>query len=137
MDPRVMELRIKKWLPIMEAQANSGMTKKEWCAQNGIERTSFYRWQRRVRTYLIEHGNSYRNQEAITALQEQNEYFVELPSRQVSLVDTVETSNNENNPADSGNTPIRIHYGDYSVSVNRDFDESQLIAVLRVLKHVD
>ena len=53
MDPRVMELRIKKWLPIMEAQANSGMTKKEWCAQNGIERTSFYRWQRRVRTYLI------------------------------------------------------------------------------------
>lgn len=137
MDPRVMELRIKRWIPIMEKQANSGMTKREWCAQNGIERSSFYRWQRRVRIYLLDRNNSYRNQETISALQEQNEYFVELPSTQLSSADPVETYSNKCSIVDSVSSPIRIHYGDYSVSVNRDFDESQLIAVLRVLKHVD
>ena len=30
MDPRVMELRIKKWIPVIEEQAKSGMGKDEW-----------------------------------------------------------------------------------------------------------
>lgn len=50
MDPRVMELRIKKWIPVIEDQAKSGMSKKEWCAMHGINRTSFFRWQKRVRS---------------------------------------------------------------------------------------
>ena len=49
MDPRVIELRIKKWIPVIEEQAKSGMSKKEWCAMHGINRTSFFRWQKRVR----------------------------------------------------------------------------------------
>ena len=52
MDPRVMELRIKKWIPVIEEQAKSGMSKKEWCVMHGINRTSFFRWQKRVRKYL-------------------------------------------------------------------------------------
>ena len=47
MDPRVMELRIKKWIPVIEEQAKSGMSKKEWCVMHGINRTSFFRWQKR------------------------------------------------------------------------------------------
>ena len=54
MDPRVMELRIKKWIPVIEEQAKSGMSKKEWCAMHGINRTSFFRWQKRVRKYLLD-----------------------------------------------------------------------------------
>ncbi len=38
MDPRVMELRIKKWIPVIEEQAKSGMSKKEWCVMHGINR---------------------------------------------------------------------------------------------------
>ncbi len=53
MDPRVMELRIKKWIPVIEEQAKSGMSKKEWCVMHGINRTSFFRWQKRVRKYSL------------------------------------------------------------------------------------
>ena len=50
-----MQLRIKKSIPVIDEQAKSGMTKNEWCAMHGIERTSFFRWQqKRVRAYLLE-----------------------------------------------------------------------------------
>ena len=54
MDTRVMELRIKQWIPIMEEQAKSGISKDEWCTMHGINRTSFFRWQKRVRQYLLD-----------------------------------------------------------------------------------
>lgn len=30
MDPRIMKLRIKKWIPVIEEQAKSGMSKEKW-----------------------------------------------------------------------------------------------------------
>ena len=41
MDQKIMEVRIKQWIPLFAEQANSGLSKKEWCIQNGIERASF------------------------------------------------------------------------------------------------
>ena len=38
MDPRVMELRIRQWIPVFEEQAKSGLNKDEWCIINGINR---------------------------------------------------------------------------------------------------
>ena len=31
MDSEVMEQRLKQWLPIFEAQAQSGLNKHDWC----------------------------------------------------------------------------------------------------------
>ena len=80
MDPRVMELRIKQWISVFKEQANSGMNKNERCILNGINKTSFYRWQKRVRTYLPEQQGS---EEATVSVLTQNADtagFVELPS---------------------------------------------------------
>ena len=52
MDIRVMELHIKKWLPVIEEQAKSGMGKKKWCAMHVIDHTSFFWWQKRIREYI-------------------------------------------------------------------------------------
>ena len=53
MDPKVMEMRIKQWIPIFEEQAKSGLNKQEWCIQNGINRSAFFKWQRECRKYLL------------------------------------------------------------------------------------
>ena len=55
MDSTIMELRLKQWLPIFEAQAESGLTKKDWCRENGIPRWQFYQRQKECREYLLEH----------------------------------------------------------------------------------
>ncbi len=31
MDAKVMEIRLKKWMPIFEEQAKSGLSKNAWC----------------------------------------------------------------------------------------------------------
>ena len=83
MDPRVMELRIRQWIPVLEEQARSGLTKDEWCIINRVSRGSFFRWQRRVRSYLLEHGEDIGQlQDSDVNEQTDNESFVELPRSQ-------------------------------------------------------
>ena len=49
MDSKVMELRLRQWLPIFEAQSKSGLNKQDWCEQNGVKRAAFFKWQRLCR----------------------------------------------------------------------------------------
>lgn len=41
MDKRIMELRIKQWITIIEEQGKSGLNKAEWCTLHGVDRTTF------------------------------------------------------------------------------------------------
>ena len=77
MDQKIMEVRIKRWIPLIAEQANSGLSKKEWCSQNGIERTSFFRWQKRGRSYLLEHQESEEASLPVLKQNENDEKFVE------------------------------------------------------------
>lgn len=38
MDQRVMQLRAEQWKSLLEAQANSGLTKSKWCEENNVPR---------------------------------------------------------------------------------------------------
>ena len=137
MDQKIMEVRIKQWIPLFAEQANSGLSKKEWCIQNGIERASFYRWQRRVRSYLLEHQESEERALPVMNRIADNEGFVELPSSRDALAGTYNTQNGYP-PESTEDSSIRIHYGGFSISLSRgEVDEKQLSSVLQVLKHVD
>lgn len=141
MDPKVMEFRIKQWIPVFEEQAKSGLNKDEWCIINGINRGSFFRWQKRVRSYLLEHGEIADPAQVSVQVPAVNEKtdtgcFVELscsqpPGPGISAL--------KNLPDDypEEDAPISIHYGAFSVNVNGDVDERQLTAVLRAMKNAD
>lgn len=138
MDPRVMELRIKRWIPIIEEQAKSGMNKNEWCAMHGIDRTSFFRWQKRVREYLL---NQCENQSSQLPLSNTSckTCFVEIPSTQATLVEMAGQTDRSagNNAACPGSPSISIRYGGFSIDLNNGADEEQLSKVLRAIKHAD
>lgn len=136
MDPRVMELRIKKWIPVMEEQAKSGMTKNEWCAMHGIERTSFFRWQKRVRAYLLEQCGTQPSElpEPIPSNNEVN--FVEISPIHGPLVGTPARRCVETVQTGGVSPSISIRYGGFSIDLNGSVDERQLSTVMRVLKNV-
>lgn len=137
MDPRVMELRIKKWIPLIEEQAKSGMTKDEWCAMHGIERTSFFRWQKRVREYLLAQCEAQSPQLPSSVPSNSNEVgFVELSSAQCSPAGMAQQRCGETIPSCSVPPFISIRYGGFSIDLNDGVDEKQLSMVLRVLKDV-
>ena len=137
MDPRVMELRIRQWIPVFEEQAKSGLNKDEWCIINGINRGSFFRWQRRVRSYLLEHGEGVAQLSAPPINEQaENECFVELPLAQAALPGMAALRNLHDDVIDEA-APISIRYGEFVVNVNNEVDERQLAAVLRALKNAE
>lgn len=137
MDPKVMEFRIKQWIPVFEEQARSGLNKDEWCIINGISRGAFFRWQKRVRSYLLEHGGI-ADPVQVPAVNEQTDTgcFVELPCSQ-SPGPGISALKNLPDDYPEETAPISIHYGAFSINVNGNVDERQLTAVLRAMKNVD
>ena len=137
MDPRVMELRIRQWIPVFQEQARSGLTKDEWCIINGINRGSFFLWQRRVRSYLLEHGENGSQLPAASAEEHTaDEYFVELPCSQAAVPGIAALRSLHDDVWDE-TAPIIIRYGDFLINIRDGADAGQLSTVLRAIKNAD
>ena len=52
--PTAQEVRKQQWKQLIIACNNSGMSKKKWCAENGINEKSFYYYQKILRNELLE-----------------------------------------------------------------------------------
>lgn len=138
MDKKVMELRIRQWISVFEEQAHSGLTKNEWCSRNGISRSLFFRWQGRVRAFLLEQEKSGQLVPSASPVNSGNEsdFFVELPTTQGRDPEAIPMQSPNAGFTQNAASPLAIHYHDFSVSVSCGFDELQLAAVLRALKYV-
>jgi len=122
-----MELRIQQWIPLLEAQAKSGMTKQDWCTANGIERSSFYRWQRECRNYLIEKQQTDTIASTACVKNEANtSAFVEIPMHNPSAVlnDSMQVSS------------IDLTVSGITISLKGDVNEVNLMKVLKVISNV-
>lgn len=141
MDTRVMELRIKQWIPLIEEQAKSGISKGEWCTMHGINRTSFFRWQKRVREYLL---NQYdvpcedpSSQLPLSTVSNEPG-FVEIPSTQLPPVEMKGLAGQcAGDITACGRPSISIRYGGFAIDLGSGVDMEQLSAVLGVIKHAD
>ena len=41
--------RIEEWTQLLQEADSSGLTRKQWCEQNGISQWKFYYWQKKIR----------------------------------------------------------------------------------------
>ena len=129
MDKNVMERRLSQWMPILEAQAKSGLTKDKWCDENGIRRWEFYTRQRQIRQYLSQKTSS--EETSIQPLSNSDQAFVELPVD--STDESLPTSPISQIPADGR---IGIKYRGFSVELQGRVDGATLDTLIRSLSHV-
>lgn len=54
MELKAKEIRKQQWREIITNCNNSGISKKQWCLENGINEKSFYYYQKVLRDELIE-----------------------------------------------------------------------------------
>ena len=125
MDSDVMEQRVRQWMSIFKEQANSGLNKKDWCRQNGIKRSAFFRWQRECRAYLLSKQQTLPPEKAEPA-------FVEISCTK-SEAAVVPTTDIFHSAIDSSS--IIISCNGFSVSVNGQVDEINLAKVLKVISY--
>lgn len=103
------EIRYNKWAEIVLAANNSGMTRAEFCKQNGINRKTFYYYQSKIRQSL---GNSMASTEDVT--------FVEVPvvAEKTSAI-----------------AVAVIHIGNVSIDINDSISESTLMSIGRMIRN--
>jgi len=118
MDNKVMDFRIQKWLELLNDQANSGLSKAMWCAQNNISLSRFFRWQSKCRAYLLE------NPSAIQPFESSDEFVDITPV--VSQGKPVVTSSN-----------LHIKFNNYDLDLDVNVDENTLLKVFKVLAYVN
>lgn len=52
MDKIAHEVRAQEWISIIQAWRSSGLTKKQWCEENGVSLRQFFYWQKNIREEL-------------------------------------------------------------------------------------
>ena len=132
MDQAVHEVRLKKWFGIMQEYANSGMTKVEWCRQQGIKRRSFFYWQKRLQEYTLEN------------LPEETKASLSLISETKPVVfceiGKMSPSNKEKDVQEERawvgfQAEMAIQTGKYSILIGNNVSERALSTVLAVIEH--
>ena len=48
------EYQAQQWAMLIQESKSSGMTNKDFCIQRGVSEKSFYYWQKKLRTQLLE-----------------------------------------------------------------------------------
>lgn len=136
MDSKIMELRLKQWMPIFDEQAKSGLNKQEWCDLNDVKRAAFFKWQRELRKYLLEKNeDKFQDQLSTKLAVHTTSEFVELPT----VTSSVRSSQN-GNCVRSGDfataSSISIRCGEFVVDLNDDVNELLLSKILKVMADV-
>lgn len=130
MDQKSLAVRRAQWAQIVQDVNNAPISKKEWCAQNGINLKAFYYWQSKLRKQAIESA------EQSTALQvqvAQPPSFVEIPVQSV-----VSGENNLPKPMAGGLNPdheLILQVDECRLFINENIKERTLRTVMKVLRH--
>jgi hypothetical protein len=134
MNENIMESRIKQWLPILEEQASSGLSKHKWCEANGINVSTFFKWQGKIREYMLKDNTKMPNSKKRYFQAEP--CFVDItpkPSQAVAKNAPTPESVLLKTPSIS---KVRIKYEKFSIEIDQDVDERLLAMALRVISDV-
>ena len=138
-----MNVRMQKWVRIIQDAVNSGLTKNEYCARNGIDRSQFFHWQKRIRQFVLQnnpelglpdpqHGQMQQlravNSQVIASLP----VFCELkPREEIAPVQQVQTV-----PAVAAfSAEVMVQFGQFQIYVNESASEKTLRLVFSVIQH--
>ena len=147
MDKYVMDIRLKQWIPILEAQARSGLDKQTFCKQNGISRGLFFKWQRILRERIADGFDPVSiSAPAATTVsginpEDGHPVFFEIsPAPSTNLVnqDSITEATSKHMPIvdqASYNGHISISYSGFSISLSGEVDETSLTSILRAVKN--
>lgn len=54
MEKQALAVREQQWYQTIATAKQSGQSIKSWCAENGVPLSSFYSWQRKMRSALLQ-----------------------------------------------------------------------------------
>lgn len=113
----VKTMRRHSWALMIQEQANSGLSVREWCAQNGIGTKCFYYRRRQVQAMLLDAAQESRFTEVIPPVSEPTS--VSAPVSE----------------AMSFRPQLVMSVGEALIGINQDTPKQLLADALEVLRH--
>ena len=124
MDQNALAIRRAQWEQIVAEGNAAGISKKEWCAKNGIPEKSFYYWQRRIRQQIAA-KNSCKSADEISVT---SSSFVELPMN-------LSQPSEPKLPVPDLSPELMLQIGDCQLFIDGRVQEQTLSTVLKVLRN--
>ena len=121
MDQNALAIRQAQWEQIVAECNAAGISKKEWCAKNGIPEKSFYYWQRRIRQQIAA-KNSCKSADDISSS------FVEFPI-------SPSPASESKLPVPDLSPELMLQIGDCQLFIDGWVQEQTLSTVLKVLRN--
>ena len=129
MDGKSTEIRYQQWIQVIQDWSNSGLSKRDYCQQNGIDEKKLYYYQRRIRSIIA----SQREQQA-------------MPEGSSSLsLDAISAGHESGRPqivklqfsgmAQADSTLVRFSVNGMNFSVPEDIPPSFLAKLLEAASH--
>ena len=107
MEKRALAVQKQQWYQTITTAKQSGQSIKSWCAENGVPLSSFYSWQRKMRSAL---------------LQQESVQFEEL-------------SPSSPKTAAVSPTQITLHIRDVTVELPADLPSDQISEIIRGIRN--
>lgn len=108
MEKQALAVREQQWYQTITTAKQSGQSIKSWCAENGVPLSSFYSWQRKMRTALLQKADTVQ--------------FEELsPSSPKTISDV--------------STRIVVHIRDISAELPADLPSGQISEIIRGVRN--
>lgn len=108
MEKQALEVREQQWYQTITTAKQSGQSIKSWCAENGVPLSSFYNWQRKIRTALLQKADAVQ--------------FEELSSGSPKMTSDVSKQ-------------IVVHIRDISVELPADLPSSLISEIIRGIRN--
>ena len=132
MNEEIMRMKLTYWSGLIKEAKASGMKISEWCKMNQMTTRKYYYWHNKVMhstyTMAVENGVIQTTeagrplQAALPAVPE----FAEL-----TLPDSENEFSLRRNPG------ITIDCGEFTINIDNEFSEGELLKVLRVMSHAE
>lgn len=116
----IVQVRVNSWASIVSAQKASGLTIKQWCAQNNLSEHSYYYRLRQLRRMALNE---------VDASESVNSFASSPAARFVKVPESAAAVSNE--------PVLRIQKGDTRIEVNQDVPDRILMFLKEVLLHAE
>ena len=111
METKSMAVREQNWLQTLQQAAASGLSNQEWCEQNGVALSTFYKWKRTLRDQLLAQ---------LESTSDSNMCFAKVP-----------LSRAEEPVAE----PLSVCCNGLTLHISPDLSEEKLVRILRAVRN--
>lgn len=136
MNQKVAAIRTEQWRQIIQdcINRNPGISKRQWCRENGVRYRSFMYWQRKFQLEELEKLNSNKPTLPAQPVSSDAPAFVDMTAQ----LETLLTEQASAEPQQENGTfvpELMIRIGSCQVYVSGSAQESTLEKVMRVLRN--